>query len=175
MTRQLALNIANATLLFLLFSTSLPHPGRISLSPSSMERPDPSSEIKAKGEGVTYRYFPCLSRLFRTFPRPSGPPPNLPHLSRTSRTPSDPFLVFHRLPLPPIRFWTASTGSTGFHWLPHASAPSRGAIAMCLGVMARNSRGPLRPKKACPVPLCLGTLLYYYDHMFSHPSYDPLN
>jgi len=107
---------------------------------------------------VTYRYFPCLSRLFRTFPRPSGPPPNLPHLSRTSRTPSDPFLVFHRLPLPPTRFWTTSTGSTGFHWLPHASAPSRGAIAMCLGAMARNSRGPFRPKRHLIVPLCLGTL-----------------
>jgi len=39
---------------------------------------------------------------------------------------------------------------------PRTNAPCLGA--MCLGAMARNSHGPLQPKRHVLVPLCFGTL-----------------
>jgi len=48
------------------------------------------------GIPVTYRYFPCLpASSALSFWTSSGPLPDLPHLSRTSRTPSDLFPVSH--------------------------------------------------------------------------------
>jgi len=103
---------------------------------------------------VMYRYFPCL-------PASSALSYDLPDLSRPSQTPFNPFPVFHPLPNIFHCVLMTSTASTGFHWLPPASAHFRSeprSNSPCLGVMTRNSHGPFRPKRHLIVPLCLGTL-----------------